>query len=52
MENSEMFEDIRALCRCTGMAIDKIAKKYNQNQDNVAELYMQVMKRILDSMKG
>ena len=47
-----MIEDIKKLCKAVGMSVDMIAKKYNVNQDNVLELFMQVMKQIQEERKG
>ena len=46
-----MTEDIKKLCEAVGMSVDIIAKKYNVNQDNVLELFMQTMKQIQEKIK-
>ena len=38
-----MTEDIKKLCIAVGVSVDMIAKKYNVEQDNVMELFIQVI---------
>ena len=45
--NEEYFEQIRNLCKACGLAIDKIAKQFNMNQNSVAKLFMETMQTIL-----
>ena len=51
MNENEMFEDVRRICYAVGISVDKVAKKYGQDQNNVLELFMETMKKIQDGMK-
>lgn len=46
--SEEYFEQIRSLCRACGLAIDRIAKRFNIKQNLVAKLFMTTMQTILD----
>ena len=48
----KLFHEIRELCYANGVAIDRIAKDCGINQDLVAKFFLEVMKEILDGMKG
>lgn len=45
--NEEYFEQIKNLCKACGLAIDKIARQFNINQNLVAKLFMETMHAIL-----
>jgi predicted transcriptional regulator len=42
-----MFDRVRQLCLANGMAIDKIAKECNVNQNLVGKFFIEVMQSIL-----
>ena len=45
--NEEYFEQIKNLCKACGLAIDKIVRQFNINQNLVAELFIETMQAIL-----
>ena len=49
-EEKEYFEQIRNLCKACGLAIDKIARQFNINQNLVAELFIQTFQKIVKEM--
>ena len=49
--SEEYFEQIRNLCKACGIAIDRIAKRFNINQNLVAKLFMETMQTILNGVK-
>ena len=49
--NEEYFELIRNLCKACGLAVDKIARQYNINQNLVAKLFMETMQTILNEVR-
>lgn len=48
--NEEYFNQVKYLCEVCGLAIDKIAKQFNINQNLVAKLFMETMKTVLDEV--
>ena len=48
MDEELMFHEIKDLCIRCGLAIDKIAKDCNINQNLVAKMFMKTMQNILD----
>lgn len=49
-DEKRMFERVRELCTCTGKAIDVIAKECGIPQRLVAEMYMNIMREILNGV--
>lgn len=52
MNEQLMFDEIRELCKVTGLAIDKIAKDCNINQDLVAKMFLSAFQEILNKMQN
>lgn len=51
MWDTEYFEQVRNLCKACGLAIDKIARQFNINQNLVAKLFMETMQTVLDKVE-
>ena len=51
MNEEYYFEQIRNLCGACGIAIDRIAKRFNINQNLVAKLFMETMQKILNEVE-
>ncbi len=49
--NEKYFRQIKYLCEVCGLAIDKIAKQFNINQNLVAKLFMETMQKILSEVE-
>ena len=47
-----VFEKIRQLCKANILAIDKIAKENNINQDLIARLFVATMGRVFNKGEG
>lgn len=47
----EYFEQIKNLCKVCGIAIDKIARQFNINQNLVAKLFIETMQTILSEVE-
>lgn len=47
----EYFEQIRNLCKACGLAIDKIARQFNVNQNLVAKLFVETMQAVLSEVE-
>lgn len=49
--NEEYFEQIKNLCKACGLAIDKIARQFNINQNLISKLFMETMQTVLDKVE-
>lgn len=50
-DTEEYLEQIRYLCNACGLAIDKIAKEFNINQNLVAGLFLQTFQKIIKDLE-
>ena len=51
MNEKLMFDEVRELCKCVGLSIDKISKDCSINQNLVAKMFLDVMSKILEEVK-
>ena len=51
MDETKMFQDVKQLCLCCGVSIEKISQECGINQNLVAKMFMETMQTILNKCK-